>query len=110
MYPNQGKYRWTCQHGKEKNKKADVDVPGFHFQTLFFRTLLCPNRISSRGFFSPRINYITEEAVQEFAIEKKIHPSIVVGILAFNEMVSYSTLHRFKETVKDQIPDKYRAD
>jgi HTH-type transcriptional regulator/antitoxin HigA len=62
------------------------------------------------SFFSPRINYITEEAVQEFAIEKKIHASIVVGILAFNEMVSYSTLHRFKETVKDQIPDKYRAD
>lgn len=61
-------------------------------------------------FFDEYIGYITEEKVTEFSLSKKIHPSIVVGILAFNEKVSYSTLHRFKESVRDKIPNKYRAE
>lgn len=61
-------------------------------------------------FFEEYIGYITEEKVHEFSSIYKIHPSIVVGILAFNDKVSYSTLHRFKETVRDKIPKKYRAE
>ena len=60
--------------------------------------------------FENDTNYITEEKVIEFSDEKNIHPSIVVGLLAHNELVSYSTLHRFKESVRDQIPEKYKAD
>lgn len=61
-------------------------------------------------FFEQYIGYITEEKVQEFSLSHKIHPSIVVGILAFNKKVSYSTLHRFKESIRDKIPNKYRAE
>lgn len=58
-------------------------------------------------FFEDYIGYIIEGNVLEFSCEHQIHPSIVVGILAFNEKVSYSTLHRFKEPVRDKIPLKY---
>ncbi|WP_435139100.1 ImmA/IrrE family metallo-endopeptidase [Formosa sp. A9] len=61
-------------------------------------------------FFEQYIGYITEEKVHEFSSIYNIHPSIVVGILAFNKKVSYSTLHRFKESVRDKIPNKYRAE
>ena len=61
-------------------------------------------------FFEAYIGYITEEKVKEFSTLYNIHPSIVVGILAFNQKVSYSTLHRFKESVRDKIPSKYRAE
>ncbi len=61
-------------------------------------------------FFEEYIGYITEEKVKEFSSMYSIHPSIVVGILAFNKKVSYSTLHRFKESVRDKIPNKYRAE
>lgn len=61
-------------------------------------------------FFEEYLGYITEEKVKEFSKSHKIHPSIVVGILAFNGKVSYSTLHRFKETVRDKIPNKYKAE
>ncbi|WP_111308887.1 ImmA/IrrE family metallo-endopeptidase [Confluentibacter sediminis] len=61
-------------------------------------------------FFEEYIGYITDDKVGEFSSLYKIHPSIVVGILAFNEKVSYSTLHRFKESVRDKIPNKYRAE
>jgi len=61
-------------------------------------------------FFEEYLGYITEEKVREFSSSHKIHPSIVVGILAFNEKVQYSTLHRFKESIRDKIPNKYRAE
>ena len=61
-------------------------------------------------FFEEYIGYITEEKVKEFSSKYNIHSSIVVGILAFNNKVSYSTSHRFKETIKDKIPSKYRAE
>lgn len=61
-------------------------------------------------YFENDTNYITEEKVLECSQTKHIHPSIVVGLLAHNELASYSTLHRFKESVRDQIPEKYKAD
>lgn len=62
------------------------------------------------SYFRDKTNYITDDYVEEFAREKDIHPSIVIGILAYNEMASYSTLHRFKESVRDKIPTKYLAE
>lgn len=61
-------------------------------------------------YFLGKTNYITDEHVEEFAQKKDIHPSIVIGTLAHNEMASYSTLHRFKESVRDKIPAKYVAE
>jgi len=61
-------------------------------------------------YFFKHTNYITDDKVSEFAEENEIHPSIVVGMLAFNQLVSYSTLQRFKESVRDKIPSKYKAE
>lgn len=61
-------------------------------------------------YFSSRASYITDDKVEEFSIAQDIHPSIVVGILAFNHLAKYSTLHRFKESVRDGIPMKYKAE
>ncbi len=61
-------------------------------------------------YFDDDFDYITEEKVRNFSKAYKLHPSIVVGILAFNNRVSYSTLHRFKEPIRDKIPNKYKAE
>lgn len=61
-------------------------------------------------YFLHNTSYITDDKVEEFASAKQIHPSIVVGMLAFNDLASYSTLQRFKESVRDKIPLKYKAE
>lgn len=61
-------------------------------------------------FFEDNTNYITEDKVIQFSQLYSIHPSIVVGMLAHNELASYSTTHRFKEAVREQIPERYKAD
>lgn len=61
-------------------------------------------------YFDEYLGYIPEDTILEFSDDNKIHPSIVVGSLAYNNMISYSTSHRFKETIRDKIPDIYRAD
>lgn len=61
-------------------------------------------------FFNNDFGYITEEKVLNFSSSYKLHPSIVVGMLAFNKKTSYSNLHRFKESIKDKIPSKFIAE
>ncbi|RYU94654.1 XRE family transcriptional regulator [Emticicia agri] len=58
--------------------------------------------------FKKFFNYIPETEVLSFSKAYEIHPSIIVGILAWHGQVSYSILHRFKEGVKSNIPEKYR--
>lgn len=60
--------------------------------------------------FLHNASYITDDKVEEFSNTSRIHPSIVVGMLAFNDLASYSTLQRFKESVRDKIPSKYKVD
>lgn len=61
-------------------------------------------------YFLHTASYITDDKVEEFSSTRNIHPSIVVGMLAFNDLASYSTLQRFKESVRDKIPSKYKAE
>ena len=84
----------TSKKEKEANELTDI-------------VLLKSSIFSALKF---NMNYITEELVRNVSKEIDIHPSIVVGQLAFNGKVSYSTTHRFKESIKDKIPSKYKAD
>ncbi|TLP75684.1 XRE family transcriptional regulator [Maribacter sp. ACAM166] len=84
----------TSKKEKEANELTDV-------------VLLKSSIFSALKF---NMNYITEELVRNVSKEIDLHPSIVVGQLAFNGKVSYSTTHRFKESIKDKIPAKYKAD
>jgi HTH-type transcriptional regulator / antitoxin HigA len=52
--------------------------------------------------------YLPKEEVLRCSQTLKIHPSSIVGILAFNEKTSWSTIHRFKKSVEDKIPAKYK--
>ncbi|RFS15685.1 helix-turn-helix domain-containing protein [Emticicia sp. C21] len=58
--------------------------------------------------FKKFFNYIPENEVLSFSKTYEVHPSIVVGILAWHGQASYSILHRFKETAKNNIHDKYK--
>lgn len=60
-------------------------------------------------YFDNDFGYITEEKVLSFSEKFKLHPSILVGMLAFNKKTSYSNTHRFKESMQDKIPSKYIA-
>jgi len=84
----------TSKKEKEANELTDI-------------VLLKSSIFSALKF---NMNYITEELVRNLSKEIDLHPSIVVGQLAFNGKVSYSTTHRFKESIKDKIPAKYKAD
>ncbi len=52
--------------------------------------------------------YLPKEEVLNCSRTLKIHPSSIVGILAFNKKTSFATIHRFKASVEDKIPDKYK--
>lgn len=52
--------------------------------------------------------YLPKEEVLKCSQTLKIHASSIVGILAFNKKTSFATIHRFKTSVQDKIPDKYK--
>lgn len=58
-------------------------------------------------FFEEHQNYITEDKVLEFSKTREIHPSIIVGMLAHNNILSYVNIHRFNDSIRDKIPSKY---
>ena len=61
-------------------------------------------------YFKHDVHYMSDGKIRLFSEFKRIHPSIVVGILAHEKMIHFSKLHRYKETVRDKIPQKYLAD
>ena len=60
--------------------------------------------------FQKFFNYIPENEVINFSTKYNIHPSIIVGRLAWEGITSFSIIHRFKDTIKDKIPEKYKFD
>jgi len=58
--------------------------------------------------FRRLISYIQDKEIVEFSNLHNIHPSIVVGRLAWEGVVSFSILNRYKDTIKDKIPEKYK--
>lgn len=61
-------------------------------------------------YFKDDVRYMSDGKIRLFSEFKRIHASIVVGILAHEKMIHFSKLHRYKETVRDKIPQKYLAD
>lgn len=60
-------------------------------------------------WFREFYGYIPKEEVIKCSQHLKVHPSNIVAILAFNEKTSWATLHRFKDTVKSKIPEKFKV-
>jgi len=99
---NDNSYIFIDDTSSKKTSKKEKEANGMTDVVLLKSSIF--------SAFKFNMNYITEEMVRNVAHEIDIHPSIIVGQLAFNGKISYATTHRFKETIKDKIPSKYRAD
>ncbi|NBA87396.1 ImmA/IrrE family metallo-endopeptidase [Emticicia sp. CRIBPO] len=61
-------------------------------------------------YFRQYYNYIPSDEVFDFAKKENIHPSIVIGRLAWEGKTSFATIHRYKDSIRDKIPPKYKVD
>jgi len=59
------------------------------------------------NFLRPYFKYLTRSKIIECAEKINIHPSIIIGALAFNETIAYRNLSLFNENVIDSIPKEY---
>ncbi len=61
-------------------------------------------------YFKRDVHYMSDGKIKLFSEYNNIHPSIVVGILAHEQLIHFSKIHRYKEAIRDKIPTKYRVD
>jgi hypothetical protein len=60
------------------------------------------------AFLNPYLNYLTVNRVEECAAKYEVHPSVVIGKLAFDKELSYKNLYLFNENVMELIPERFR--
>lgn len=60
-------------------------------------------------FLNPYLNYLTTGRVEECAAKYHVHPSIIIGKLAFDQKLSYRNIYLYNEDVLRMIPEKYQA-
>lgn len=58
-------------------------------------------------YLNPHIHYLTVEHIESCARELQIHPAIIIGKLAHDDMVSYRNQRLFNDNVLEIIPQKY---
>jgi HTH-type transcriptional regulator/antitoxin HigA len=56
------------------------------------------------NFLGPSLGYLTRSKVEECAEKYAIHPSVIIGKLAFEKKISYKNSYLFNEEVSDKIP------
>ncbi|MCG8570541.1 MAG: HigA family addiction module antitoxin [Spirochaetes bacterium] len=56
---------------------------------------------------NPYKNYFSEQRLLAISDKYGIHPSVLVGILQFNKLVSYRSLNQYKKNIMDKIPESY---
>lgn len=60
-------------------------------------------------YLAPYLNYLSANRVEDCAVKYQVHPSIIIGKLAFEKKASYKNLTLYNEDVLALIPDKYFA-
>lgn len=58
-------------------------------------------------FLDPYLNYLTTNRVEECANKYNVHPSIIIGKLAYDKKLSYRNIFLYNEDVLNIIPEKY---
>jgi HTH-type transcriptional regulator/antitoxin HigA len=58
-------------------------------------------------FLNPYMNYLSSSRLEECAAKYEVHPSIIIGKLAFNKKLSNKNRSRFNDEVLNLIPNKY---
>ena len=61
-------------------------------------------------YLHPYFNYLTSNKVIECSNSLNVHPSIIIGALAFNKTISFRNINLFNENVLDKIPAQYIHD
>ncbi len=59
-------------------------------------------------YLKPHLGYLTVSKVEECAEEYEVHPSVIIGKLAFEKEISYSNQSLFNENVLEIIDKKYK--
>jgi HTH-type transcriptional regulator/antitoxin HigA len=58
----------------------------------------------------PKFGYLTKGNIVDCAEQLNVHPSIIIGALAFNDTISFRNLRLFNENVLYLIPEEYLHD
>ncbi len=59
-------------------------------------------------FLNPYVGYLTASRVEECAAKYEVHPSIVIGKMAFDKKLSYRNIYLYNEDVLKIIPREYQ--
>ena len=59
-------------------------------------------------FLNPYMHYLTTSKVEECAAKYEVHPSIIVGQLAYDKSIGFRHIHIYNENVLGLIPDQYQ--
>ena len=54
-------------------------------------------------FLKPKLNYLTQQAIQECSVKLEVHPAIIIGKLAHDKTISYANQNLFNENVLEKI-------
>lgn len=84
---------------EETNDKKEKEA-----NTLAAKKLLHPEILT---FLEPFFNYLTIPKIKECVQTLNIHPSIVIGALAFNKTISFRNINLFNENVLEYIPKNF---
>jgi HTH-type transcriptional regulator/antitoxin HigA len=61
------------------------------------------------NFLNPYLGYLTRSKVEECAAKYEIHPSVIIGKLAYEKKISYSNQSLFNDDVLQQIQKQYQV-
>ncbi len=60
------------------------------------------------NYLKPYAHYLSNNRVEECAVEYKVHPSIIIGKLAHDKLISFSSQGLFNDNVLQYIDAKYQ--
>lgn len=62
-----------------------------------------------KSFLTPYLNYLSASRVEACAEQYQIHPAIIIGKLAHDELISYANQSLYNDNVLMLIPKRYKA-
>jgi len=60
-----------------------------------------------KAFLTPKLNYLTQQAILECSEMFNVHPAIIIGKLAHDKTISYANQNLYNENVLDRIQPLY---
>jgi HTH-type transcriptional regulator/antitoxin HigA len=86
-------------------KNGDINVMESEANELAAEKLKHPEILKYLDLY---LGYLTKSKVEECAAKYEIHPSVIIGKLAYEKKLSYNNLYLFNEDVLDQISSRIK--